>query len=79
MKKIVILSLMLLSVGCNPIQDNTVSSQKSRFIRIEDTASFCVYYDKYTRVMYVCSAGGYNNGNFTMLVNSDGSPLLYEE
>ena len=37
-----------------------------------------VVYHKDTKVMYAVSSGGYNSGNFTLLVNSDGSPMLWE-
>lgn len=36
-----------------------------------------VYHDK-TKVIYAISDGAYNRGNFTMLVNPDGTPMIYE-
>ena len=50
----------------------------SMFIEVENAAYWRVLYHKDTKVMYVVSTGGYNNGNFTLLVNPDGSPMLYE-
>ena len=38
-----------------------------------------VVYHKGTKVMYVISRGQYNSGTFTLLVNPDGSPMLYKE
>lgn len=38
-----------------------------------------VVYHRDTKVMYVVSRGNYNAGNFTLLVNPDGSPMLYKE
>lgn len=75
MKKIFVLSLTLMLLGCTPVQDNAVSNQSSRFVRIESTYSFSVYCDRYTKVMYVYGSGGV----FTVLVDSNGLPLLYEE
>lgn len=37
-----------------------------------------VVYDKDTKVLWVVSFRDYNKGTFTMLVNSDGTPKLYE-
>lgn len=38
-----------------------------------------VVYHKDTKVMYAISHGKYNTGNFTLLVNADGTPMVYEE
>ena len=38
-----------------------------------------IVYAKDTKVMYTISAGAYNSGSVTMLVNSDGTPLIYKE
>lgn len=53
-------------------------SASSMFIEVENAAYWRVLYHKDTKVMYVVSTGSYNNGNFTLLVNPDGSPMLYE-
>lgn len=53
-------------------------SDSSMFIELEKAAYWRVLYHRDTKVMYVVSAAGYNSGNFTLLVNSDGSPMLYE-
>lgn len=36
-------------------------------------------YHKDTKVMYAIFYGYHNQGGFTMLVNPDGSPMLYKE
>ena len=36
-------------------------------------------YHKETKVMYAVSSGGFNSGNFTVLVNPDGTPMIYKE
>lgn len=48
-------------------------------VYVEETSAYCIVYDKYTKVMYAVSNGGYNCGDFTLLVNADGTPLLYDE
>jgi hypothetical protein len=49
------------------------------FVEIERTSSWKVVYHKETKVMYTVSFNVYNSGNFTLLVNADGSPMLWEE
>lgn len=48
-----------------------------RFIIVEENINYNVVYEKNTKVMYVISMGEHNHGNFTMLVNKYGKPLLY--
>lgn len=52
---------------------------KSMFIIIETTNDWKVVYHKETKVMYVVSDGVENRGNFTLLVDENGNPLLYTE
>lgn len=35
--------------------------------------------DKETGVMYAVSNGGYNSGTFTLLVDENGKPLIWED
>lgn len=55
-------------------EEKTVSSM---FVRIEQTGSWQIVYHKETRVMYAVSIGGYNSGNFTVMVNPDGTPQVW--
>lgn len=50
----------------------------SMFVAVEDGVAYRVVYHKETKVMYVMSTGSYNYGNFTLLVDENGDPLLYE-
>ena len=52
---------------------DTETSMGSRFVMVENGFNTNVVYDRYTKVMYVQS-GKF----FTMLVDADGKPLLYE-
>lgn len=54
------------------------ASKNSRMILIEKSPGYNIVYDQYTRVMYVVSNGTYNYGTFTLLVDEEGKPLLYE-
>ena len=67
--------------GCNfnKIEGEIAEERPSIFVRVEQTITHVVVYDRETKVMYVMSAGSYNGGNFTMLVNADGTPKLYKE
>jgi hypothetical protein len=54
------------------------TSSESRFVVVEQTVNWQIVYDKETLVMYSVSDGAYNYGTFTVLVNSDGKPLLWK-
>lgn len=77
----VIFALFL--VGCGtPIERVDEKPQKpaSMFIIIEGSGldSYRIVYHRDTKVMYAISCGGYNAGNFTVLLNPDGSPMLWK-
>lgn len=86
MKRILILLLVatLILTGCGHtkcvyVKDTKTITDASRFVEIEWVKyKWKILVDKETRVMYVVSDGGYNRGNFTALINADGTPLLYD-
>ena len=80
MKRIIVLIALLLLVGCARVEtvEPTKTGKTSRFITVETTSSWKVVVDKETGVMYAVSWGGYNTGTFTLLVDADGKPLIYE-
>lgn len=45
---------------------------------VEVTDDWMVVYHRETKVMYAVSVGSHNRGRFTVLVNPDGTPLLYK-
>ena len=54
-------------------------SNTSMFIEVEKVAdNWRVVYHKDTKVMYVVSGGSYNRGTFTVMVNPDGTPMIWE-
>ena len=80
MKKIIALMIVVLAVvmaGCSEVEDK--SSDMSEFTIVESTSMWKVVYHKKTKVMYVVSDGAYNHGTFTLLVNADGTPMIWEE
>ena len=56
------------------------SDSHSMFCVVEESLylNWIVVYHKETKVMYAVSAASYNRGTFTLLVNADGTPMLYD-
>lgn len=54
-------------------------TRTSMFVEVERSTNWCVVYHRDTKVMYVESGGTYNRGTFTLLVNADGTPMLWED
>ncbi len=85
MKKVIIAIFLcfILLIGCSSGSRmehvETISPDTSMFVIIEQNINYYVVYHKETKVMYTISHGGYNAGNFTLLVNADGSPMTYKE
>ena len=79
MKKAVALMIVVLAMvltGCSEVEDK--ASDKSEFVIVEGTSSWYIVYHKETKVMYAVSQGAYNGGTFTLLVNADGTPMIWE-
>lgn len=74
----VIMIVTISACAKNPAQSIAVDDQPSMFVEIERGNSWRVVYHKETKVMYAISWASYNSGNFTLLVNPDGTPMLYE-
>lgn len=77
---LIIASSALMFVGCaaNPTESMVVEDTPSTFMVVERAASWIIVYHKDTKVMYAVSNSGYNCGNFTLLVNADGTPMVWE-
>ena len=82
MRKIIaVLLLAIMLTGCgevSPVEKAEESVEISRFIEIERAIGWKIVADKETGVMYAVSNGGYNMGNFTLLVDKNGNPLIWE-
>jgi hypothetical protein len=79
MKKIIALIFVVFAValtGCSETEGK--SAEKSNFVKVEDNYNWYIVYHKETKVMYAVSRGSYNCGNFTLLVNADGTPMIWE-
>lgn len=79
-----ILSLVIAMTACayseveKAYDENSDEPIVSMFVEVETNPYFRVFYHRDTKVMYAASDPNYNRGNFTVLVNPDGSPMLYE-
>ena len=84
MKKLfLIISISVIALMCfaacgNPVKKNTHLGN-SDFVMVESTDDFYIVYHKETKVMYAVSDSSYNHGNFTLLVNADGTPMTYRK
>ena len=82
MKRLVIMILcMFLLTGCGNRTDSQDSQEANMFVCIQAADfehDYDIVYQRDTKVMYAVSQGYYNCGIFTLLVNPDGTPMLYE-
>ena len=69
-----------LCAGCSEpfMQIEIKASEASMFVEVEKNASWQVVYHRETKVMYVISQGVSNYGNFTVLLNPDGTPQTWK-
>ena len=74
----VLMIVSLCACVTNPTESNVVEDKPSMFVMVESGLYWDIYYHRDTKVMYAVSMSSYNRGNFTILVNPDGSPMLYE-
>lgn len=77
----VILTFFLIGCGTRFERvDEKPAQSFSMFIVVEGEGldSYRIVYHRDTKVMYAVSTGTYNSGNFTVLLNPDGSPMLWK-
>lgn len=87
MKKTFIVLVMVVAmffglVGCcDDSQPREMASRNddSSFFIVEEGLDYFIVYHKDTKVMYVVSNGYHGEGVFEVMVNADGTPMLYEE
>lgn len=78
---LVVILFILLLTGCGERTDSQNSEKSNMFVCVESDFNhgYDIVYHRDTKVMYAVSDDAYNRGTFTLLVNSDGTPMLYEE
>lgn len=72
------LVLCLFLAGCGNV-NNSKNASESMFVKVEQGDFYRVVYHRGTKVMYVISDGLYNHGTFTVMLDTNGKPLLYQE
>lgn len=80
---LIIVSMVVMFAGCASTRAEATevddADDGNTFILV-DTDYYCwVVYHKDTKVMYAVSRSGYNAGTYTVLVNADGTPMIWEE
>ena len=81
-KRIMALGLLTVALmGCGK-KVNDIESDKefdtSMFVSIERTTTWMIVCHKETKVMYAVSNYGHGAGAFTLLVDRDGNPMIWE-
>lgn len=54
------------------------NSLQAQFVEVGSYIDYKVVYNAANRVMYAVSDGPHNRGTFTLLVNEDGSPMIWK-
>lgn len=74
---ITLVVVVLFFVGCDNT-NNSVKADDDVFVTVSENSDYAVMYDRETKIMYAMSNSSYNIGNFTVLLNVDGTPKLYK-
>ncbi len=74
----IVLTLALSLCGCQEVKDEADSKEQSMFVYVERASNWDIVYHRETKVMYAVSNGSYNRGTFTLLVDENGTPMIYE-
>jgi PBP1b-binding outer membrane lipoprotein LpoB len=86
MKKVKVIATLaltsLLLTGCGKTMEMNIdksADETAPFVIVEICDFYNIVYNKDTRVMYTVSKATNNIGNFTVMLNADGTPMLYED
>ena len=80
---LIIVSIVLMFAGCASTRAEATEVEETgdgnTFVLV-DTDYYCwVVYHKDTKVMYAVSRSPNNIGTYTLLVNADGTPMIWKE
>ncbi len=78
-KKLIILLASLMLVGCSNEKTVNQSEPSTYFVKVSKETYGSIVYDSRTGIEYWRSEGYYNNGTLTVLLDTDGNPLVYKE
>lgn len=77
---LIILSIAVMFAGCASTRAEATEVDDGNTFILVDADYYCwIVYHKDTKVMYAVSRSGYNAGTYTVLVNADGTPMIWEE
>lgn len=81
---VVVLIVCIFLTGCvaDMKREYNIKNQEtnvSMFIVLETGTNYKIVYHQKTKVMYAISTGAYNSGTFTVMLDTDGKPLLYKK
>lgn len=76
---LVLVVFMSVFTACGATVEKGPERITSMFIEVEYVDGWHVVYHRETKVMYAVSSGYNSAGNFTLLVNADGTPMLWED
>lgn len=73
-------AVIAVSLACCGVSEAEAGQQNMfETIQLNYSDEYYVVCHKETKVMYVVSRGYRNEGNFTVLVNPDGTPMIWRE
>ena len=79
---LIIVSIILMFAGCASIKSEAKevddTDDGNTFILVDADYYCWVVYHKDTKVMYAVSRSPNNIGTYTLLVNADGTPMIWE-
>ena len=79
---LVIISIAVMFAGCTSTRAEAKEvddvDDGNTFILVDADYYCWIVYHKDTKVMYAVSRSGYNAGTYTVLVNADGTPMIWE-
>ena len=80
---LIIMSIVLMFAGCASIRAEAKEVEETgdgnTFVLVDADYYCWVVYHKDTKVMYAVSRSPNNIGTYTLLVNADGTPMVWEE
>lgn len=74
----ILIGCLIFLSGCTQASAELINFGDT-FTVVDSTMDWYVVYCNKTKVMYVVSIGSYNRGDFTLLVNPDGTPMIWED
>lgn len=81
MKRLLICALVAFSISCVAACcgfSEVEAEQEEMFVTLLNETEYKVVYTKSNGVMYAVSDYGHGSGVFTLLVNPDGTPMVWE-